>query len=32
MHMWRVELWTQQGKERVGPIERVAVTQIHNHV
>ena len=28
----RMDLWTQQGKERVGQIERVALTYIHYHV
>ena len=30
--MERMDLWIQQGKERVGQIERVALTYIHCHV
>ena len=30
--MERMDLWIQQGKERVGQIERVALTYIHYHV
>ena len=26
---WRTHLWTQQGKERVGPIEKASLTQRH---
>ena len=26
---WRTDLWTQQGKERVGQIERVAWKYVH---
>ena len=28
----RMDLWTQQGKERVGQIERVALTYTHYHM
>ena len=30
--MQRTDLWTQGGKERVGQIERVALTYIHYFV
>ena len=29
---WGTDLWTQQGKEKVGQLERVALTYIHYHV
>ena len=32
MQTQRVDLWTQQGEERGGPTERVALTYIHCHV
>ena len=32
MQMWRADLWTQQGKERAGRIEKVALPYIHYHV
>ena len=32
MQMQRKGLWTQWGNERVGQIERVALTYIHHHV
>ena len=32
MQMQRKDLWTQWGTERVGQIERVALTYIHHHV
>ena len=28
---WGTDLWTQQGKEKVGRLERVALTYIHYH-
>ena len=28
----RIDVWVQQGKERVGQIEKVALTYIHYHV
>ena len=30
--MWRIDLWTQGVKERVGRIERVTLTYIQFHV
>ena len=30
--MWRMDLWTQAGKQRVGKIERAAVMHMHYHV
>ena len=30
MKMYRMDLWTKQGKERVGKIERVALTFIQH--
>ena len=32
MQMWRIDLWTQGVKERVGQIERVTLTYIQFHV
>ena len=32
MQTWRKDLWTQQGKERVGRIEREALKRIHYHM
>ena len=29
MQMYRTDLWTQKGKEKVGPIEKAALTFIH---
>ena len=30
--MYRMDLWTKQGEERVGKIERVVLMYIHYHV
>jgi len=30
--MWRMDLWTQLGKEGVGRVEKVALACVHNHV
>jgi len=32
MQTSRMDLWTQQGKERAGPTEKVALTYTHCHV
>ena len=32
MQKYRRDLWTQQGKERMGQTERVALTYTHYHV
>ena len=32
MQTERADLWTQQGQERLGQIERVALTYIYYHV
>ena len=32
MEMQRTNLWTQSGEERAGQTERIALTQIHDHV
>ena len=32
MQTQRMDLWPQQGKGRVGPVEREALTDIHDHV
>ena len=31
-HMKRMDIWTQQGTEKVGDIEKAALTYIHYHV
>ena len=32
MQMWRMGLWTQAGKQRVGKTETAAMTHMHYHV
>ena len=32
MQAKRTDLWTQQGKDRVGQIEKVALKHIHYHI